>query len=149
MAVPLFVLRLRPRLAFSLPLKGGGRPLQAAGWRSSATLVALLAALLMAWPAASPAQQTFTPRDEAPEDLPAGAGRDETFYACTPCHGFKLVAQQGMNRRQWDETLDWMTEKHGMPKLEGDDRKLILDYLEATYPQQAPAGRGSPNPFLR
>ena len=37
----------------------------------------------------------FTPSDEKPEDYPAGAGRDETFYACTPCHGFKIVAQQG------------------------------------------------------
>ena len=38
----------------------------------------------------------FTPRDENPEDFPAGPGRDDTFYACTGCHGFKLVAQQGM-----------------------------------------------------
>jgi mono/diheme cytochrome c family protein len=92
---------------------------------------------------------TFTPRDESPEEFPPGAGRDETFYACTACHGFKLVAQQGMNRRQWEESLDWMTEKHGMPAITGDDRKVVLDYLEATYPPHAPAaGQGSPNPFL-
>lgn len=93
--------------------------------------------------------QTFTPRDETPEEFPAGAGRDETFYTCTACHNFKLVAQQGMNRRQWDDSLIWMTEKHGMTKLEGDERKLVLDYLEASFPPRAPAqGRGSPNPFL-
>jgi mono/diheme cytochrome c family protein len=93
-------------------------------------------------------QAPFTPRDEAPEELPAGAGRDETFYACTACHGFRLVAQQAMNRRQWSDSLDWMTEKHGMPKLEGDERKLILDYLETAYPPRAPGRGGSPNPFL-
>jgi mono/diheme cytochrome c family protein len=112
-------------------------------------LAALLAVQLAASAIPASAQQTFTPRDEAPEDFPAGAGRDETFFACTACHGFKLVAQQGMSRRQWDDTLDFMTEKHGMPRLEGDERKVVLDYLEATYPPSAPAGRGSPNPFLR
>lgn len=94
--------------------------------------------------------RTFTPTDESPEDLPAGNGREETFYACTACHGFKIVAQQGMTRAQWDDSLSWMTTRHGMNPLEGDDRKLILDYLEAHYPPTAPAGgRGSPNPFLK
>lgn len=98
---------------------------------------------------ALPQAQTFTPRDEAPEEFPAGPGRDETFYSCTACHNFKLVAQQGLNRRQWDDSLNWMTEKHGMPVLEGDERKQVLDYLEASFPPRAPAqGRGSPNPFL-
>ncbi len=94
--------------------------------------------------------RTFTPTDEAPEDYPAGDGREETFYACTACHGFKLVAQQGMTRAQWDDSLSWMTTKHGMNALEGDDRKLVLDYLEAHYPPATRAGgRDSPNPFLK
>ena len=95
------------------------------------------------------AAQSFTPRDENPEDFPPGAGRDDTFYACTACHGFKLVAQQGMNRRQWDDSLNWMTEKHNMPKLEGKERDTVLNYLEATFPPRAPAtGGGWQNPFL-
>ncbi|MGV3633085.1 MAG: hypothetical protein ACO1NY_01955 [Pseudorhodoplanes sp.] len=106
--------------------------------------------LVAAWqaPLAANAQQsrTFTPTDESPEDLPAGTGRDETFYSCTPCHGFKIVAQQGMTRAQWDDSLNWMTARHGMNRIEGDDRKLILDYLEQHYP---PTTRGSPNPFLK
>ena len=92
--------------------------------------------------------QAFTPREENPEEFPAGAGRDDTFYTCTACHNFKLVAQQGMNRRQWDETLSMMTEKHGMPKLEGKERETVLNYLEAIYPPTAPAGGGWQNPFL-
>ena len=32
-------------------------------------------------------QRSFTPTDESPEDLPVGDGREETFYACTACHG--------------------------------------------------------------
>lgn len=93
-------------------------------------------------------QRTFTPTDESPEDLPAGHGREETFYACTACHGFKIVAQQGLTRPQWDDSLNWMTTKHGMNAIEGDDRKLILDYLEKNYPPRSKPGRGSPNPFL-
>lgn len=95
------------------------------------------------------AQSTFTPRDESPEEFPAGPGREDTFYACTACHAFRLVAQQGMNRRQWDDSLHWMTERHGMPPLEGNDRKAVLDYLENAFPPRTPAqGGGSPNPFL-
>ena len=78
----------------------------------------------------------------------AGPGRDETFYTCTACHNFKLVAQQGMSRRQWDDTIDWMTEKQNMPKLEGKERETVLNYLEAAYPPTAPAGGGWQNPFL-
>ena len=92
--------------------------------------------------------QNFTPRDESPEEFPAGTGREETFYACTACHGFKLVAAQGMNRRQWDDTLNFMTAKHGMPKLEGKDRDIVLHYLETAYPPRAPAAGGWQNPFL-
>jgi hypothetical protein len=92
--------------------------------------------------------QAFTPGEEKPEEYPPGAGRDETFYACTPCHGFRIVAQQGQSRRQWDDTLDWMTQRHNMPRLEGEQRKVVLDYLEATYPPRT-APRGWQNPFQK
>ena len=88
----------------------------------------------------------FTPSDEKPEDFPPGPGRDDTFYACTACHGFKLVAQQGQTRRQWDDTLDWMTQKHNMPKLDDKLRKTVLDYLATTYPPRTKPG-GWQNPF--
>jgi len=108
----------------------------------------ILAALATIGPAQ--AQSTFTPREETPEEFPAGAGRDETFYACTACHNFKWVAQQGMTRAQWDDSLDWMTKRHGMPALEGSDRKVVLDYLESTFPPRAPAARGGwQNPFMK
>jgi hypothetical protein len=42
-----------------------------------------------------------------------------------------------------------MTEKHNMPALPDKDRKLVLDYLEATYPPRAPAQGGWQNPFMR
>ena len=100
------------------------------------------------WIAPATAQTTFTPRDESPEEFAAGPGRDDTFYTCTACHNFKLVAQQGMTRRQWDEIIDLMNEKHGMPRLDAKDREMVLNYLEAAYPPRAPAARGWQNPFL-
>ena len=69
------------------------------------------------WIGPTIAQTVFTPRDESPEDFPAGLGRDETFYACTACHGFKLVAQQGMTRTQWDNSIKLMIRRHNMPPL--------------------------------
>jgi mono/diheme cytochrome c family protein len=108
----------------------------------------LLGLALVATGSASAQQPAFTPRDETPEEFTAGAGRDETFYSCTACHNFKLVAQQGMSRRQWDETLTVMTQRHGMPPLDDKDREVVLNYLESAYPPRAPAGRGWQNPFL-
>ena len=109
---------------------------------------ALFGLALVAAGIASAQQPVFTPRDETPEEFTAGAGRDETFYTCTACHNFKLVAQQGMSRRQWDETIAIMTQRHGMPPLEDKDREVVLNYLEAAYPPRTPAGRGWQNPFL-
>lgn len=92
--------------------------------------------------------QGFVPREENPEEFPVGSGRDDTFYTCTACHNFKLVAQQGMNRGQWDDIITMMNQKHGMPKLEGKDRETILNYLEATYPPTAAGAGGWQNPFV-
>ena len=82
--------------------------------------IALAAALLCSGRFAGP---QFVPRDENPEDFPAGAGRDDTFYACTACHGFKLIAQQGMSRRQWEELIELMVRRHNMPPLPEKDRR--------------------------
>ncbi|MCC6891050.1 MAG: hypothetical protein IT536_21185 [Hyphomicrobiales bacterium] len=106
---------------------------------------ALLAALLVtALPAAA---ETFVPAEEREEDYPAGEGREQTFYACVACHGFKIVAQQGQTREQWDDTLNWMTQKHGMPSLEGALRDTVLDYLAAAFPPRRAPG-GWQNPFI-
>jgi hypothetical protein len=112
------------------------------------TPLAFLVLALAAGPAAAQQAPAFTPSDEKPEDYPAGPGRDDTFYACTPCHGFKVVAAQGQSRRQWDDTLDWMTQRHAMPKPRDAERKVMLDYLEAAFPPRTAPG-GWRNPFQK
>lgn len=84
--------------------------------------------------------------EETPESFPDGPGREETFYFCTACHGGAIVKQQGMTRERWSESLDWMTERHAMPKLEGAERDQILDYLTHAFP---PRRRAPVNPFLK
>ena len=102
------------------------------------------------WIAPALAQSSFTPREESPEEFVAGAGRDETFYTCTACHGFKLVAQQGMTRAQWEDSINLMVRRHNMPPLDDKDRAVVLGYLEAAYPPRAPTGRGGwQNPFAK
>jgi hypothetical protein len=113
-------------------------------------MLAVLTIVLGANPnSAQPAAQAFAPSDESPEEFAPGPGRDDTFYACTACHNFKLVAQQGMSRRQWDESIALMVEKHNMPELSDQDRKIVLDYLEAAYPPRAPVQGGWQNPFMK
>jgi hypothetical protein len=104
---------------------------------------------VFALPGASKAQQPgFNPRDESVDDLPAGPGREETFYLCVACHAYRLVSNQGMTREKWDETLTWMRDRHKMTDLHGSDRELILDYLAQHHPPK-PATRqgGFRNPF--
>lgn len=90
----------------------------------------------------------FSPGEEKPEDLADGPGREETFFACTACHNFRLVAAQAQTRSQWDETLTWMHERHKMADVQGSDRDLILDYLAKHYGPRAPSSAGAfKNPF--
>jgi len=94
-------------------------------------------------------QPQFTPQAEDPDSYPEGPGRDDAFYACAGCHAFRLVANQGLSRERWNETISYMTERHGMPKLEGKDRELILNYLAKTYPPKQDRNPGFQNPFLK
>jgi hypothetical protein len=120
------------------------------GRTASAVRLFFLAALgALAVGVAAAQQPAFTPREEAPEEFPDAPGREETFYTCTACHNFKLVAQQGMSRQRWDGTLDLMVSLHGMAKLEGKDREQVLDYLERAFPERAQAPGGWQNPFLK
>lgn len=92
-------------------------------------------------------QPQFVPQAEDPDSYPDGPGRDDAFYACAGCHAFRVVANQGLSRERWDETISYMTERHGMQKLEGKDRELILNYLAKTYPPKTQPG--FQNPFLK
>ena len=71
-------------------------------------------------------------RDEY-QGLPPGTGRDEVFGLCGACHSMKLVTQQGLSRQRWDTVLDYMVEEQEMPEVDGEMRKLILDYLAEFY----------------
>jgi hypothetical protein len=84
---------------------------------------------------------------EEPSVLPDGPYRDEVFYLCTACHSSRLVRNQAMSRARWDQTLSWMTERHGMPELEGEEREGFLDYLTAHFGEAA-AGAPQRAPFL-
>ncbi len=109
---------------------------------------ALATGLLMLLSAAEGGAQTrpAAPVEEAPQQYPAHPNRDDAFYFCTACHSFRIVAAQGMSRERWDESFDWMVERHNMPDVQGEDRKRILDYLASAFPERREPG-GWKNPF--
>jgi hypothetical protein len=106
------------------------------------------ALLIVALPARDSAGQSdqAKPQEEQPEHFPDGPNREDTFYFCTACHGFKLVAMQGMSRARWNETLDLMVSRHNMPDVQGEERARMLDYLERAFPERNKPG-GWKNPF--
>lgn len=84
---------------------------------------------------------------EEPTVFPKGEHRDEVFHFCTACHSSRLVRNQAMTRERWDTTLTWMTERHNMPPLKGEDRERFLDYLTQAFGPGAGTA-GSRAPFL-
>jgi hypothetical protein len=117
------------------------------GRASFAVRLAFASVLILAAPLDARAQ-TFTPKDEAPEQFPDFPNREETFYSCSACHAFKLVASQGMSRARWDGVIDLMSDRHGMAKLDAKEREPLLDYLEKAFPERTEPG-GWQNPFLK
>src|ERR1044072_7039236 len=107
-----------------------------------------IAGLLLTAPAI--AQTAFTPRDESPEEFAAGAGRDETFYACTACHNFKLVAAQGLSRAGWDDPINPMIRRHNTPPRTGGAGGSGLNIHDAANPRGGrPGPGGGKNPFSK
>jgi len=94
--------------------------------------------LLLAMPAAA----------EEESVLAEGPGRAEVFGLCTACHDSAVIRRSRLSRPQWDGLMDWMTERHGMPPLEGALRSTIVDYLAAQY-GAAQANPRARNPFLQ
>lgn len=88
------------------------------------------------------------PHNDTVEDMPAGKGRDITFYTCTACHGVALIKAQGLTRDLWDSSIDLMIEKHRMPLVKPAERTEILDYLAEQFPPRR-RGRNADNPFLK
>lgn len=112
----------------------------------SAWLLALAIVVGVGFGALTPSSVPAQTAEEGPESLPAGPGRDETFYVCVTCHSFTLVAQQGMSRGRWEDTLKLMVERHGMAEFDKETRELIVAYLATHFPERA---RGRANPFLK
>ena len=129
--------------SLSLPHTGGGDARSTVAFTVLAALIALL--ILPALDAGAQSRRERPP-EESPEQYPAGAHRDDTFYFCTACHGFKIVAQQGMSRDRWNETFDIMVKRHSMIDVQGEQREQMLDYLTAAFPERRAPG-GWKNPF--
>jgi hypothetical protein len=106
------------------------------------TFAALLAATLVAFAASAASGQEAS---EDPSVFPEGPYRDEVFSFCTACHSSHLIRAQRMTRERWDDTLHWMTERHNMPPLAGEEREKFLDYLAHAFGPATPPAR---TPFL-
>ncbi len=103
------------------------------------------ATLVLVMSAAMAAAQVEFP-DESPEIFPDFPNREEVFNRCTACHSTAIIRRTRLDRVRWDDLMDWMTEKHGMPTLEGEERIRVVDYLASAFPPADGRVRGA-NPF--
>ena len=110
------------------------------------TSIALIAVLILPTLDATAQSRRERPTEESPEQYSAGPNRDDTFYFCTACHGFKIIAQQGMSRERWNETFNIMVTRHSMADVQGEQRDQMLDYLATAFPERRAPG-GWKNPF--
>ncbi len=70
--------------------------------------------------------------------LVAAEGAAVTHAYCTVCHSERIVAQQGLTREDWLETLEYMVDEHGMAPLEAPYLDQVLDYLSTHYGPDRP-----------
>ena len=63
------------------------------------------------------------------QGLPKGIGKELVVSNCTVCHSESIILQNHMDRKEWNETIDWMQKEQGMWELEEKDRNIILNYL--------------------
>lgn len=74
--------------------------------------------------------------------LKDGKGLMTVVNNCTNCHSAKLVTQNRMDSKKWNETIKWMQEKQNLWEL-GKDQEKIVNYLVTNYPIQKVGRRGS------
>ena len=79
---------------------------------------------LLAWFASLPARADKL-------NLPPGPNRDLLIQNCLACHSDRLIVQNRMTRKQWDEKITWMQKTQNLWPLAKEIREKTLDYLES------------------
>ena len=78
----------------------------------------------------------------APGGLPGRCRPRADLLCLHACHGFKIVAQQGQTRQQWDDTLNWMTQNGtACRRSTVICARSCLIIWKPTYPAAESAGR--------
>ncbi len=92
--------------------------------------------------------QAFEARIPTIDELPEGAGREDVFYTCTACHGLDIIKAQRLSPARWDEVIAVMVTANGLPEPTPAERRVLVDYLAAAFPEGAAPAGGYTNPFL-
>jgi len=69
--------------------------------------------------------------------LPRNKGVGLVKANCISCHSEKIIIQNRMTRKNWDQTITWMQEKQNLWPLDPKVRKEILDYLTRNFSPNA------------
>ena len=72
------------------------------------------------------------PEGDLVQGLKPGEGRQLVLTHCAPCHSTSLVVTYRASREDWDQVITRMQREEGLWSFTTEDRKALLDYLEAT-----------------
>ena len=95
-----------------------------------APALALAAALFV-----TPALAEVSHEEEFGPYWPKGETAEEVGYFCMACHSLAIIAQQGLDRKRWDDVMQWMVEDHGMPELDDETHRRFVDFLAESFPE--------------
>ena len=84
--------------------------------------------------------------------LPKDKHRDFIFMNCIRCHSDKIICQQNLNKKRWDQTITWMEEKHNLVINPPNIRPQIISYLHKHFGEKKDSskiliGRRNVNPL--
>ncbi len=95
-------------------------------------LIAAVAVVLLAVGIVALLEFRPAPEDDLAQGLKPGEGRQLVLTHCVPCHSTTLVVTYRTSREGWDEVITRMQTEEGLWSFTTEDRKALLDYLEAT-----------------
>lgn len=84
---------------------------------------------------------------DAPRELSPGRGAALTASRCVVCHDATHITRSRLSRGEWEDNIQVMLQR-GMPPVNPEEARTIIDYLSAFYGRNADGSPSTPSPDM-